>query len=101
MLGTWKQDMDRYAKIHKRASYDLGAARIMLQPATLLKVALHHGCFLRFLNCENGTKSHKASHLFHHSLVISIIAFHATYLFPYFQNISLFLTELTHFMSPI
>ena len=30
--------------------------------ATLLKVTLLHGCFSRFLNCTNGTKSHKTSH---------------------------------------
>ena len=29
---------------------------------TLLKLALLHGCFLRFLNCTNGTKSRNASH---------------------------------------
>ena len=29
----------------------------------LLKVTLLHGCFSRFLNCANGTKSPKASHL--------------------------------------
>ena len=32
------------------------------QPATLLEVALIHGCFLRFLNYANGTKLRKASH---------------------------------------
>ena len=26
---------------------------------TLLKIALFHGCFSRFLNCLNGTKSRK------------------------------------------
>ena len=30
---------------------------------TLLKVTLLHGHFSRFLNCTNGTKSHKASHI--------------------------------------
>ena len=30
------------------------------QPATLLKVALFHRCFSRFLNCSNGTKSHNS-----------------------------------------
>ena len=30
--------------------------------ATLLKVTVLHGCFSRFLNCANGTKSRKASH---------------------------------------
>ena len=28
----------------------------------LLKVTLFHGCFSRYLNCTNGTKSRKASH---------------------------------------
>ena len=29
----------------------------------LLKVTLLHGCFSRFLNCVNGTKSRKTSHM--------------------------------------
>ena len=33
-------------------------------PATLLKVTLLHGRFLGFLNCTNGTKLCKASHVF-------------------------------------
>ena len=33
-------------------------------PATLLKVTLIHGSFSRFLNCKNGTKSRKASHIY-------------------------------------
>ena len=32
--------------------------------ATLLKVTLLHGCFSRFLNCMNGTKSRKAPHFY-------------------------------------
>ena len=32
-------------------------------PATLLKLTLLHGCFSRFLNCTNGTKSCNASHM--------------------------------------
>ena len=35
----------------------------MLQPATLLKVSLLHGCFSRILNCINGTKSRNASQM--------------------------------------
>ena len=35
---------------------------VRLQPATLLKVALLHRCFLRSLNCKNGTKSSQVSH---------------------------------------
>ena len=30
---------------------------------TLLKVTLLHGCFSRFSNCTNGTRSRKAPHI--------------------------------------
>ena len=33
--------------------------------ASLLKVTLPHGCFSRFLNCTNVTKSCKLSHFYH------------------------------------
>ena len=33
------------------------------KPATLLKLTLLHGCFSRFLNCANVTKSHNAPHI--------------------------------------
>ena len=32
-------------------------------PATLLKVTLLHRCFSRYLNCANGNKSRKTSHI--------------------------------------
>ena len=35
----------------------------MIQPATLLKATLLHGCFPHFLDCTNGTKSCKASYI--------------------------------------
>ena len=34
-----------------------------LKYATLLKLTLLHGCFSRFLNCTNATKSRNASHI--------------------------------------
>ena len=34
-----------------------------LYPATLLKLTLLHGCFSRFLNCINATKSRNAPHM--------------------------------------
>ena len=37
---------------------------ILLQPAALVKVTLLHGYFSRFLNCANGTKSRKESHIY-------------------------------------
>ena len=36
---------------------------VKLKPATLLKLILFHGCFSRFLNATNGTKSRNASHI--------------------------------------
>ena len=38
-----------------------GVLLLQLQSATLLKVALLHGCISHFLNCTNGTKLRKAS----------------------------------------
>ena len=35
---------------------------LIAQRIILLKVTLLHGCFSRFLNCTNGTRSHKTSH---------------------------------------
>ena len=35
-----------------------------LQAKAFLEVTLHQGCFSRSLNCTNGTKSQKASHIF-------------------------------------
>ena len=34
---------------------------LLLEPATLLKVTLLHGCFSCFLNCTNDTKSRNSS----------------------------------------
>ena len=35
---------------------------LLVKPATLIKVALLGGCFSRFLNCTNGTKSRNGPH---------------------------------------
>ena len=34
-----------------------------LQPATLVKLTLLHGCFSRFSDCTNGTKLRNAPHI--------------------------------------
>ena len=36
---------------------------LLVNLVKLLKVTLFNGSFPRFLNCTNGTKSHKASHM--------------------------------------
>ena len=46
-----------------------------LKPATLLKLTLLHGCFSRFLNCTNGTKSRNAPHLANLSKLINFYFF--------------------------
>ena len=56
----------------------------------LLKVTLLYGCFSSFLNCTNGTKSHKTSHIFYVNnwdsfsgihVLISVMKFSADYIF--------------------
>ena len=53
---TWKM----WKKSHGKA---LLLVKLQHQPATLLKVTLLYECFSRFLNCTNGTKSGKVSHM--------------------------------------
>ena len=42
--------------------------------STLLKVALLHGCLSPFLDCTNGTKSHKTWQLFSFSITLTNLA---------------------------
>ena len=65
-----------------------------LKPATLLKLTLLHGCFSRFLNCTNGTKSRNAPHIDYLSIIIIIIFF--IFLCLYFQ-ISIFRSQSCHY----
>ena len=46
-------DLVPFAQLKKRENTHEG----LLKPATSLKAALLNGCFSRFLNCINGTKS--------------------------------------------
>ena len=50
-------------KIKKVTVRDTNTANSLLQPATLLKLTLLHGCFSSFLNCASGIKSRNASHI--------------------------------------
>ena len=51
------------------------------KPANLLKVTLPHGSFSRFLDCTNGTKSHKTSHILAKHLRLKLfVSFSANYL---------------------
>ena len=47
-------------KKHEKHPRSVTFSKVKLKPATLLKVTLLHGCFWRFLNFANGTKSRKA-----------------------------------------
>ena len=54
----------QFKKREKHPSRSVTFSKVAgLKPATLLKVKLFYGCFSRFLNCVNGTKSHNASYL--------------------------------------
>ena len=60
VLGETEQFWNSYFEV------SIGLANVescAAQPATLLKLTLLHGCFSRFLNCTNGTKSRNASHV--------------------------------------
>ena len=43
---------------------------------TLLKVTLSHGCFSRFLNCTNGTKSRNPSHFMYIHCIYPLFYLH-------------------------
>ena len=61
------RDLLPFAQFKKREKHPWRSANFRkvagFKPATLLKLTLLHGCFSRFLNCTNGTKSRNASHL--------------------------------------
>ena len=40
-----------------------GGVSLLVKLQAVIKVTLLHGCFSHFLNCANGTKSRKASHI--------------------------------------
>ena len=55
------RDLVPFIQFEKREKYSWKSVTF-IKVAGLLKVTLFHGCFLRFLNCTNGTKSRKAPH---------------------------------------
>ena len=57
------RDLVPFAQFKKCEKHPWRSESCRLSPATLLKVALLHGCFSRFVNCANSTKSRKASHI--------------------------------------
>ena len=54
-------DLVPFVQFKKTLKNTHGGA-LILEPATLLKLTLLHGCLSHFLNCTNGTKSRNASH---------------------------------------
>ena len=54
-------DLVPFVQFKKREN-TRGGVLILVKPATLLKLTLLHGCFSRFLNCTNSTKSSNISH---------------------------------------
>ena len=56
------RDLVPFVQFKKRKKHPWKS--VTFSKVTLLKIALLHGCFLRFLNCEHGTKSRNAPQLF-------------------------------------
>ena len=46
---------------------------LLIKPTALSKITVLHGCFLSFLNCANGTKSRKTSHIYPNSRKCKIL----------------------------
>ena len=59
MICDVLRDLVPFVQFKKREKHSWTS----VEPATLLKLTLLHGCFLRFLNCTNGTKSRNAPHM--------------------------------------
>ena len=56
-------DLVPFVQFKKSEKHLWASVTFRLPPAALLKVTLLHMCFSCFLNCTNGTKSRKASHM--------------------------------------
>ena len=67
-------------------------ACLLLQLATLLKVTLPHGCFSLFLNCTNGTRLRKVSHI--SEIVFLCSCFPASFSEIDARNVILFQTKV-------
>ena len=52
-----------FKKVKTPWKSDIFLESYSIQPATFSKTTLLHGCFSRFLNSTNGSKSGKASHV--------------------------------------
>ena len=61
------RDLVPFVKFKKREKHpyrNVNFSKVAgFQSATLLKLTFFHGCFSRFLNCANGTKSRNAPHI--------------------------------------
>ena len=55
------RDLVTFAQYKKREKHPW---RVLLLVKLQAKITLLHGCFSRFLNCTNGTKSRDASHMY-------------------------------------
>ena len=52
-----------------------GVVLLLVKLQALLKVTLIHECFSRFLNCTNGTKLRKASHIYPEEIFLGTVVF--------------------------
>ena len=70
------RDLVPFVQFKKREKHQLRGVNFSkvagLKPATLIKLTLLHGCFSRFLNCANDTKSRNAPNIYNESLFSSL-----------------------------
>ena len=60
------RDLVQFVKFKKREKHpwSVNFSKVAgFKPRSLLKLTLLHGCFSRFLNCTNGTKSRNTPHM--------------------------------------
>ena len=71
---------------------------VLVKLQALLKLTLLNGCFSRFLNCKNGTKSQKRSHIrnnFEYTYIFKMQSFSPTYPLQYRYKYVLDFTRYT------
>ena len=63
-----------FAKLNPSPIKQEEVINVSTRTTTLLKLTLLHGCFSRFLNCTNGTKSRNTSHCPSDSILLLLTA---------------------------
>ena len=91
--------------ILKTMKSNRGGVLLLVKLQALLKVKLLNGCFSRFLNCANGTKSRNTSHIECHkyripySPAVQTFSMQSAYLIKNTQNINFTQDIVTNYVT--